>query len=170
MVWTAEKPKLTEKQLGVLNEIISSRTSRHDHIQRAKIIKKSAEGLSDVKISTLFNVTRITVAKWRERWLCNEEKLSLIDAEEFGIDYKNHILEVLSDLKRAGTPTKFSSEQICQIINTACEVPEECGLPLSHWSLRSLSEELVKRKIITSISSSQLAVFLKSSKNKAAQS
>lgn len=170
MVWKAEKPSLTEKQSKILNEIINSRTSRHDHIQRAKIILDSSKGLSDRKIANYLGIGRITVATWRQRWLKNTKRLSLIDREEFGIDYKNSILTLLSDAPRPGTPAKFSPEQICQIINVACERPEDLGLPLSHWSLTSLAEEVVKRKIVDSISTSQLCVFLKSGKNKTSQS
>jgi len=149
MVWKAAKPNVTEKQSKILCEIIDSRTSRHDHIQRAQIIQKSSEGLSDRKIAKLLNIGRIAVATWRN-----------------GISYKNQILKILSDSPRSGAPPKFSAEQICQIINVACEVPEELDLPLSHWSLSSLSDEIVKRKIVDSISISQLAVFLKSGEDK----
>ena len=78
------------------------------------------------------------------------------------IDYKRHIETLLSDAPRSGGPTKFSAEQLCQIYAVATEKPEESGLPLSHWSLSSLAEELAKRKIVDSISTSQLSVFLKS--------
>jgi hypothetical protein len=75
----------------------------------------------------------------------------------------------LSDKPRPGCPGKFTAEQICQIMNAACETPEESGLPLSHWTLSELASELVRRKIVESISTSQLCVFLKSGRNKAAQ-
>ena len=91
MVWKAAKPNVTEKQSKILCEIIDSRTSRHDHIQRAQIIQKSSEGLSDRKIAKLLDIGRITVATWRNRWLFNESTLLLIDEKEFGISYKNHI-------------------------------------------------------------------------------
>lgn len=166
MAWKAAKPNVTVKQSKILCEIIESRTSRHDHIQRAQIIQKSTEGVSDRKIAKLLNIGRIAVATWRKRWLLNESTMLLIDEKEFGISYKNHILNILSDSPRPGAPPKFSAEQICQIINVACEVPEESNLPLSHWSLSSLSNEIVKRKIVDSISTSQLAVFLKSGEDK----
>lgn len=170
MTWEAEKPNLTEKQSKILKEIVNSRTSRHDHIQRAKIILYSFEGMSDRKLANYLSIGRVAIATWRKRWLNNTEQLSLIDNEEFGVDYKNSILNILSDAPRSGTPAKFSPEQICQIINVACERPEDLGLPLSHWSLTSLVDEVVKRKIVDSISVSQLSVFLKSSKNKTTQS
>jgi hypothetical protein len=52
-------------------------------------------------------------------------------------------------------------------MNVACETPEESGLPLSHWTLSELASELVRRRIVESISTSQLCVFLKSGGDKA---
>ena len=74
----------------------------------------------------------------------------------------------LSDKARPGCPGKFSAEQICQIMDVACETPEESGLPLSHWTLTELAAELIRRNIVESISTSQMRVFLKSGRNKTA--
>ena len=94
------------------------------------------------------------------------EKLLLIDKEENGIFYTRKLLEILSDEQRAGAPCKFTAEQICQIMSVACERPEDSGLPISHWSLDSLVDEVIKREIVESISRSRLAVFLKSGRHK----
>lgn len=163
----AEKPILTSKQLTVLKEVVASRTSRNDHIQRAKIILSVAQGFSDRKTARNLNINRMTAATWRRRWLSDADRLSALDIEESGIHYRRSLLKTLSDAPRPGAPGKFTSEQICQIINVACEKPEAIGLPLSHWSLTSLAGELVKRKIVDGISTSQLHVFLKSSGTKA---
>ncbi len=170
MAWKAEKPILTSKQSDALNEIVVSRTSRHDHLQRANIVLLSAKGCSDREIARELTINRMTVGQWRRRWLSYAERLSALDAEESGIDYKRSILNILSDAPRPGTPCKFTPEQICQIVNVACERPEDLGLPFTHWSLTSLSKEVVKREIVDSISTSQLAVFLKSGRCETAQS
>ena len=82
-----------------------------------------------------------------------------------GIEYSRAVLSLLNDAPRSGAPGKFSAEQICQIINVSCESPEDSNLPLSHWSLKDLTGELKRRGIVESISTSQLSVFLKSSRN-----
>ena len=166
MVWIAQKPYLTTKQSNLLEEITKSRTVRQDHILRSKIILQSFKGMSDLKIAKILGINRKTVGFWRNRWLKSSEKLSLLDEKETGIDYKRSVLKILSDEQRPGTPCKFTPEQICQIINVSCERPDDLGLPLSHWSLSSLGDELVRRNIVNSISTSQLSVFLKSSTNK----
>ena len=170
MPWKSQPISLSEKQRKVLEEVSSSRNERKDHIQRSQIILHVNAGMSDSKISKELHISKSTVGYWKRRWLSFFEQLPLHDEKESGIDYKRAILKILSDEERSGAKPKFSSEQICQIINVACESPDELGLPLSHWSLTSLADELVKRKIVESISTSQLSIFLKSSRDKTSQS
>jgi transposase len=167
-MWKSKQVVLTEKQEAKLRSVAKSSTSRSDHIQRAKIILLSAEGNSSRKIGNELGLSRVTTGLWRGRWLKNKELLLEWDKVESGIDYERKLLTILSDNQRPGTPGKFTSEQICQIINVACESPGDLNLPFSHWSLSSLADELVKRKIVESISTSQLGVFLKSSADKTA--
>jgi len=166
MLYRAQKPILSKLQSTVLDDIIKSRTSQSDHIQRANIIVKAAQGCSDRKIANDLNIGRMTVATWRRRWLVNNECLESLDEHAEGVEYKRGILKILSDAQRPGVPPKFSPEQICQIINIACEQPSDLGVPLSHWSLASLTEELIKRGVVESISTSQLSVFLNEAKIK----
>jgi putative transposase len=162
----AQKVALTEKQRQTLLQITLSRTQRQDHIERANIILL-CESESNTKISNELKVTQNTVKKWRKRWIKQEMKLIAFDQKEHGIAYIRKILEILSDEQRAGAPCKFTAEQICQFMSLACERPEDSGLPISHWSLNSLVDEILKRGIVESISRSRLAVFLKSGRYKA---
>jgi len=164
------KVTLTEKQQQVLRLFSNSRTLPA-HLQvRATIILYCSQGKTNGEIMIELGVSKKTVSKWRNRWASNKEKILTIDKEEKGIVYQRLIEKILNDNPRVGSPCKFTAEQICLIMNVACESPEVNDLPLSHWSLPSLANELVKRKIVDSISTSQLQVFLKSSKYKAAQS
>lgn len=168
MRFKTKKIDLTNRQSEQLNQVISSRTARSDHILRANIILSCSEGKSNSKVARELNVSRETVRKWRYRWLKHQPVLTNLEAKTFGVAYKRAVLKTLSDEPRPGTPGKFSAEQICQILSVACEQPKDSRLPISHWSLPSLVQELVKRKIVDSISTSQLAVFLKSGQYKAA--
>ena len=169
MARIARKVTLTAKQSQTLTQISLSRTQRLDHILRAKLILLCSAGQTNISISRELNIDRQTVKNWRKRWCACEDKLRLIDQEEIGIAYTRKLLEILSDEPRAGTPCKFTAEEICQIMSLACERPEDIGLPISHWSLDSLVIEIKKRGIVKSISRSRLAVFLKSGRDKAAQ-
>lgn len=152
--------RLTSKQSVLLNQLIASRTDRSDHVIRAQIIMMASKGITNRAIAKYLNIHRSTAGKWRHRWLQAQGQLAYMDVEEVGVQYKRLVLSVLSDNERSGAPCKFTPEQLCQILNVACEKPEDVGLPLSHWSLSSLSDELKKRGIVDSISNSQLSLFL----------
>ncbi len=170
MTRIAKKITLTEKQEQTLRSLSNGRTVRAHLQQRASILLYCSEGKTNLEIMGELGVHKKTISKWRNHWSRNKEKLLAIENKEQGIARQRSIERVLSDAPRSGTPCKFTAEQICLVMNVACESPEENGLPLSHWSLSSLADELVKRKIVDSISTSQLQVFLKSGKYKTPQS
>jgi putative transposase len=166
----AKNITLTETQEQALRSLSNGRTVPAHLQQRASILLYCSEGKTNLDIMSELGVHKKTISKWRIRWAENEEKLFAIENEEQGIAYQRSIERVLSDAPRSGTPCKFTAEQICLIMNVACESPEENALPLSHWSLSSLADELVNREIVDSISTSQLQVFLKSGPYKTPQS
>ena len=170
MARIARKITLTEKQENVLRSLSNGRMAPTYFQERASIILYCSEGKTNLEIMDELDIHKKTISKWRNRWGANEEKLLAIEKEEKGIAYQRLIERVLNDAPRSGTPCKFTAEQICLIINVACESPEANDLPLSHWSLSSLADELVKREIVESISTRQLQVFLKSGKYKTSQS
>jgi hypothetical protein len=66
---------------------------------------------------------------------------------------QQQMIEVLlSDAPRPGTPVGFTVEQRVQIIALACEDPQDSKRPVSHWTLRELAAEIVKRGIAETIS------------------
>ena len=170
MLKTARKITLTAKQKNALLSLSKSRTAPAHLQERASILLLCAEGKSNIEIANKLGLHKKTISKWRNRWANQQDNLLEIDDKEQGIAYQRLIEGILSDAPRSGAPCKFSAEQICLILNVACESPEENGLPLSHWSLSSLADELVKRAIVESISTSQLQFFLKSGEYKTSQS
>ena len=160
MRWLWKKTTLTEKQQNELTEIVSSETQRSDIIERAKIVLACAEIKSNADVGKDLAIHANTVNKWRERWRTNKQKLLLIDAAETGINYTRTILNILSDEFRVGAPSKFTAEQVCKIMSVACQHPEDLGVPISHWSLNSLRDEIIRQGIVDDISRSRLAVLL----------
>ena len=84
----------------------------------------------------------------RERWLETSEREVVIEKR-------------LQDAQRSGAPLTFSAEQVSQLFAIAkrcCEAqiagenPAESGHPMSHWTVRELAIEMVKRGIVESIS------------------
>ena len=170
MAWTKKRTiLLTNKQVALLTELSKAHTSTHAHRIRARIILLASQGCTQKKTMTELKITHETVNYWKTRWHDSYAIALAHDEELRGSAYRRAILQILSDKPRPGCPGKFTAEQICQIMNVACETPEESGLPLSHWTLSELGAELVRRKIVDSISNSQLCVFLKSGRNKAPQ-
>jgi len=169
MPWLARPISLTEQQTSILEDLSRSRSGRSDHATRAKIILLSAEGYSTSSIANQVPLKSKQVSLWRNRWADHEKTLLTVEAEEErSIEYRRYIESLLSDEFRTGAPPKFTAEQICQIFSVATESPEDSDIPLSHWSLTSLQEEVIKRGIVESISTSQLSRFLKSAGAKAA--
>ena len=62
------------------------------------------------------------------------------------------LISLLQDAPRSGTPAQFSPEQLTRIIAVACEDPQACGRPISHWSAGEIADEVVKRTIVPQIS------------------
>ncbi len=137
MQWFWRKITLTDKHKIELGQISSNRTHWSDYEE--------------------LHIHARTVKKWRDRWRANEAKLVLIDIEEKGINYTRKVLEILRDEARIGAPCKFTAEQICQIMIVSSERPEDIGLPISHWRITSLRNELIKRGIVGAPQAHQLA-------------
>jgi putative transposase len=87
----------------------------------------------------------------------------VIECTEKPYALQEAVTEVLTDLPRAGCGGKFTAEQIALILATACEPPEKSGRPISHWTAREVTDEVIKRQIVPSISVRQVGRFLKDS-------
>lgn len=167
----APKITLSDAEREILLDIVKGHSSRKDHVRRARMILYCAKGVENSIAGQALNESRELVGKWRNRWAKAAIALEKIQiGDDKTITLKSKICEILSDAPRSGGPTKFTDEQLCQIYAVATEKPEESDIPLSHWSLKSLSTEVVKRGIVASISTSQLNFFLKSEAAQAAQS
>lgn len=157
---------LTDRQKQVLGRIVATKKIEHRYHQRASIIIGADQGQSNSHLGRYLGMRHETVQHWRDKWLQNQEKLQKLDEEKEEKKYLSSLLKILSDEQRPGTPSKFTAEQVCQIIAVSCEPPESSGYPVSHWSLPLLSQEVVKRGIVDSISVAQVGRFLKSKGSK----
>ena len=70
------------------------------------------------------------------------------------------IEDVLSDAPRAGSPGTFTAEQVTHVLAVACETPSQSGLPIDDWTGRELAAEMVRRRIVESISPSTVQRYL----------
>lgn len=154
--------QVSDKQEAILQRIIRRSTSPQNLVLRAKIVQAGVQyGRRNTQIGRDLNCSSQTVHTWRHRWIQAWERLLAIEESGNDQELEAAIIEVLSDLPRPGTPATFTAEDICQIIQVACEDPELSGRPITEWTPRELAAEVVKRGIVASISPTQVGRFLK---------
>ena len=131
-------------------------------VQRALILVLGFQGLLNEQIAEEVGLNRQQVGVWRKRWRDAWESLCVWECTE-PRRLREAILEVLSDAPRPGCPGKITAEQVAQIVAVACESPKLSGRPITRWTHRELRDEVVKRKIVESISVAQVGRYLKQS-------
>jgi transposase len=168
MAGRARKLVITERQQAILQTMARSSTCPQAVAQRARMILLAFEGLSNEDIAVHVGCERHTVGPWRNRWAKDFPRLVLVECCEKRSALSHAIEELLSDRPRSGSPGKFTAEQVTQILAVACEEPQACDRPVTHWTPGELADEVVKRGIVNSISARQVGRFLKSGRSEAA--
>ena len=151
-----------------MERIVRARSSDAGLAQRIKIVLGGADGMSNSAVVRHHEVGHEAVRRWRTRWQANRERLqeiesnaAVVDEAERMNDLEAAIRDVLRDEHRCGAPATFSAEQQVKIIAVACEDPQASGRPISHWTPREIADEVVKRKIVETISARSVERFLK---------
>ena len=157
----AAKVIITERQQQMLQTMAFSRGCPQGLAHRAEIILLAFEGLKNEEIAEKLDCERHGIGIWRKRWQKAFHKLTVIECLEKPPALRIAIETVLGDLPRAGCGGKFTAEQIARILAVACEPPEKSGRPVTHWTPRELTDEVIHRGIVPSISVRQVGRFLK---------
>jgi len=157
----AAKVVVTERQQKVLRTMTRASTCPQGLAQRAQMILSAFEHHDNETIAEQLGCERHVVGIWRRRWAQAFDRLVLIECGEKESALRQAIERLLADSPRSGWSGKFSAEQVTQIIAVACEPPEKCGRPVTHWTPRELADEVQKRGIVKSISSRHVGRFLK---------
>jgi transposase len=149
-------PKATEVEVseaakGELDALAKGHKTGQQIAQRARMILLASKGKTNAEVGRELNVERLTVKRWRARWV----SLEPIPLDEVSVE------ERLEDLPRPGTPARITAEQRCQMEVLACEAPEKYGRPISQWTGREIADELVARQIVETISPRHAARLLK---------
>jgi hypothetical protein len=163
-----EQLTLTAKQSQCLTEITRASTSAQRLVQRARIILGIAQSNNQSAVAREVGVDRDTVGLWLSRWESAQENLSDLEAKlqakelSAGL-YRSQIEQLLFDAPRPGAPPTFTQVQKQQIIALASEMPEQVGVPVTHWSRELLAQTVSTKGIAPSISPAQVGRFLKGS-------
>lgn len=122
-------------------------------VERSQIILMSADGARNVEQGRQLGFDRQRARRWRTRWAQNQERLAA--AEQEGASDKDQAKlmgALLADHERSGAPSKFTAEQLTQIIGVACELPEDSDRPVTDWTPTELADEVIQRGSVESIS------------------
>src|SRR5260370_24921161 len=118
-------------------------------------------GHTNESIAQELGCERHIVGVWRRRWVQGWQRLSLVECGEKASALPRALERFLSDSPRSGWAGKFSAEQVAQIMAVACEPPEQCGRPVTHWTPRELADAVKKRAIVAPSSVRQVRRFFK---------
>jgi transposase len=157
----AAKITITERQQEILQTFSRSVTAASRLRQRATIIMMAFDGLLNEEIAESVGLTGRQVGRWRRRWANVWNRLIDIECHEPRAVLRRAIEAVLTDEPRPGAPGKFTPEQVTQILAVACEPPAKSGRPITHWTARELTDEVLQRGIVESISPSQVSRYLR---------
>ncbi len=147
----AQVVNLTEAERAGLEKLIKRRQVGQQMALRARIVLAAAQGQKNKEIAQTYQITLDTVRLWRDRWV----QLQDIALDDLSLEDR------LADGPRPGAPAKITADQRCQIAALACEKPEGCARPITHWTAREIADEVKKRKIVEDISPRHAARLLK---------
>ena len=154
---------------GVLERLRRRQTLPQRLVRRLQIVLAAADGQANDQIARQCGLERLTVRRWRARWLVAAPRLETAVAA--GDDERvlaRLVADALDDAARSGAPGTFSAEQVVQIVAIACEPPPDSDRPTSHWTHDEIADEAVKRGIVESISPRSVGRFLGSGRSQAA--
>lgn len=158
---------LSNLQQKILEKIIKRHQTPQQLVKRSQLILLMAQGKNNQQAAKKMRLCQDTAKRWRNRWLDSVDILTSIEINsEDEKELEKAIIEILTDLKRPGTPDKFTPEQVTQILALACEPPSLSGRPIKSWTLRELADEAKVRGIVKTISRRTVGRFLKRRGNK----
>lgn len=161
MSGSAAKVVISERQQSVLQQLSTARTVAQYLVVRVRIILLAFQGLSNQAIAARVGLGRHQVGIWRCRWQEAFADLIRIECTDEPPALRHAIEKVLSDEHRAGSPGKFTAEQLALLLALACEPPEKSGRPITHWTGVELAAEAIQRGIVAAISPSQVNRYLR---------
>jgi len=143
--------ELTNAEGQALEELVRRHRTPQRIALRARIILTAAQGYNNAQIARQLDISVDMVRLWRERWLV----LRPVSLEDLPV------ADRLSDAPRPGRPRRITDEQVCQIVELACEAPKRSGRPISQWTGREIADEIKCRGIVAHISGRHAARLLK---------
>jgi transposase-like protein len=124
MARTALPIVLTDEERASLDRLVRARTSPHQLVQRAEMVRRAAAGEGTTAIARSLGLGRHTVERWRRRFA--QERLA-----------------GLRDRPHRPAPRRYPEQVQAAIVVLACQPPASVGwLGQTHWSLADLAQYL----------------------------
>ena len=122
------KVEFLQEDIDDLMKISKSRTIGTSYVDRARILLRKADGLSNNAIAKELQFNPKTVALWVNRYANRPKGASM--------------LEILRDAEGRGRKREITGEARIAVTLTACIDPKEFGHPEELWSKRLLAQVL----------------------------
>lgn len=153
-------------QLELLTKTVNKHTTSQQTATRIRILLLAQQGYSNSHNSRALNISLNTVKQWRKRWLSAYENLvkyeqTIATGKTSPLDFEKHLLSILKDKPRSGVPKTITLSQEQKIIALSCDKPIIHNIEMTDWTHEMLAKVAVSKKIIPSISSSQVGRILK---------
>jgi transposase len=130
---------LTDEARCTLRGLVRAGTRSVRVVLRVQVLLKSDEGLTDEEIAEDVELSTRAIADIRKRFSQGGWERAVFDAP------------------RPGGPATFTSKQRQQVVALACSDPPDGR---SRWTLELLSEQAVARGFVSSISKSEVSLWL----------
>lgn len=147
----ATKVMLSDDDRASLEQLVRRHNVGQQIALRARIILAAGQGRTSSAIARELKVGINTAQRWRNRFA----KAQTISYDDLSVEDR------LQDRPRPGAPSRITADQRCQIEALACEKPGNSERPISQWTSREIADEVMKRKIVESISGRHAARLLK---------
>ncbi|MEI7849521.1 MAG: helix-turn-helix domain-containing protein [Chloroflexota bacterium] len=147
----ATEVNLSEEERTSLEQLVRRHNVGQQIALRARIVLAAGQGQTSSSIARDLKVSINTAQRWRNRFA----KAQTISYDDLSLEDR------LQDGPRPGAPARITADQRCKIEALACEIPENSERPISQWTAREIADEVLKRKIVESISARHAARLLK---------
>jgi transposase len=111
---------LSDDERAALERLARRARSARHHAFRAKIVLRCADGFSNSEVAAQLRTTRVTVGKWRKRFVTRR-------------------LDGLYDEPRPGAPRAISDDKIEEVV---IDTVEATPRGRTHWSTRSMAKNV----------------------------
>jgi transposase len=140
---------LAASERSELEALAAQRCAQARLVERARIVLRVADGLSDSDIARELRCSRETARRWRQRYPVRREQEPL-----------KPVAVWLADDTRVGRPATIPDAFWVDLLALATSHPADHGKAFTHWTSEELVDLVVEKGLLPSISSSYVREFL----------